>query len=246
MRAAGVARSSGPGREHRAAERQGRARPTATGALAGPGPRARRRVRATRGSGSGRCGWPACTSRGRSRDRGRRRPAAAAYLAKNASGIVGGDRARGWPRPRSSPTEKSFGTAQRDHQPRVRAQVAHLDRVGLAETDQQRLAVPPEPRRDEVREAVRADRGQPHDGLRGQHRPHARRASGRARRRTRAGPGRARDAARSGDVAARMRRRNCMPGGCGPPSRDHPARIVSRAWTSVDAAAGRRSAALEL
>jgi hypothetical protein len=66
--------------------------------------------------------------------------------------------------------EVGFGMAQRDHQPRVRAQVAHLDRTRLGE-DQHRLAVPPEPRRDDG-EAIGADRGQPHDGLRGQHRPY--------------------------------------------------------------------------
>ena len=54
--------------------------------------------------------------------------------------------------------------AEREHHPRVHPQVRDLPGVGLAR-DQDGLAVPAEPDRDEVRQAVRAHRAEPHDGL---------------------------------------------------------------------------------
>ena len=130
------------------------------------------RVRATRGSGSGRCGWPGCRWRGSvaaiEPDLGQLR-ARTWRRTRRGSGGARLERGLGLDQP---DREVVLGLAERDHQPRVRAQVADLDGVGLGE-HQHRLAVPPEPRRDEVREAVRADRRQPHDGLRGEHRPDA-------------------------------------------------------------------------
>ena len=60
--------------------------------------------------------------------------------------------------------EVVVGLAEREHYPRVRPHVADLLRGGLA-GDEDCRAVPAEPDRDEVRQAVGADAAQPHDGL---------------------------------------------------------------------------------
>ena len=139
---------AGDGRRGRGRRRDARAGPGDDGARRAPtaarrrrrgatgSRRAARRGRATRGSASGRCGSPACRSRGRSSASRRPGPSSVAYLAKNASGITAASSWRASASASISPTEKSvLGIAERDHQPRVRAQVADLDRVGLGEHD---------------------------------------------------------------------------------------------------------------
>ena len=111
--------------------------------------------------------------------------------------------------------EVLVGPAQGEHQARVGAQVADLDGVGLAEHDHV-LAVPPEPGRDEVREAVGSDRRQPDDRLGREHRLDARQrlvargvVAGLAPR----APGRRPIGRRDG---ARRRRMRSMPGASRP------------------------------
>ena len=79
---------------------------------------------------------------------------------------AGLDRRRRGTRPAAtSPTSKSSSASPSASMTAgLRAQVADLLRVGLGE-DEQRLAVPPEPDRDDVRRAVGADGRQPDDRL---------------------------------------------------------------------------------
>jgi FtsX-like permease family len=76
------------------------------------------------------------------------------------------------PRLEQAHVEVGLGVPECQHRARIGAQVAHLDGPGLREDDD-RLAVPHEPRRDQVRGAVGPDRRQPDDRLRLEEPAHA-------------------------------------------------------------------------